>query len=110
MDFKQALLDRKEEIIKILNSLKEDMHKIDSCEIKEEIDFANNSINAESSYILYNQLQHELLEIEEALSNIEKGVYGICQMCEEPINPERLKIKPFAKYCITCREIIEKNS
>ena len=31
-------------------------------------------------------------------------------MCEEPINPERLKIKPFAKYCIDCREIIEKEN
>jgi DnaK suppressor protein len=29
-------------------------------------------------------------------------------MCEEEINPARLEIKPFAKYCIDCREIVEK--
>jgi len=31
-------------------------------------------------------------------------------LCEEPINPERLKIKPFAKYCIDCREFLEKEA
>ena len=31
-------------------------------------------------------------------------------MCEEKIQEERLKIKPFAKYCIMCREIIEKEN
>ena len=31
-------------------------------------------------------------------------------MCEDEIDIERLKVKPNAKYCITCREIIEKNN
>jgi len=50
----------------------------------------------------------KLKEIEEALDKISKGIYGICEMCEEPIDFERLKVKPFAKFCISCREINEK--
>jgi len=50
----------------------------------------------------------ELKEIEEALDKISKGTYGICEMCEEAIDIERLKVKPFAKFCISCREINEK--
>ena len=73
-------------------------------------DFASCSSNNENSYIIYKQQLQELREIEEALKSIEKGTYGICQMCEEDINPERLKIKPFAKYCINCREFIEKET
>lgn len=31
-------------------------------------------------------------------------------MCEDPIGLPRLKAKPFARYCIVCREIIEKEN
>ncbi|MCI5969031.1 RNA polymerase-binding protein DksA [Helicobacter sp.] len=51
----------------------------------------------------------ELKYIDSALTKIEQGVYGICEMCDEPIAKERLKAKPHAKYCIVCREIVEKS-
>ena len=35
------------------------------------------------------------------------GTYGVCNLCEETINIERLKVKIFAEYCVDCREIIE---
>ena len=35
-------------------------------------------------------------------------VLQICEMCEEEISMARLRAKPTAKYCIVCREIIEK--
>ena len=53
------------------------------------------------------QLQY-LKEIEIALDKISNGNYGICDMCEEAIGIDRLKVKPFAKFCISCREINEK--
>ena len=52
----------------------------------------------------------ELKEIELALDKISNGEYGICEMCEEPIGIERLRVKPFARFCISCREITEKES
>ncbi len=52
----------------------------------------------------------DLKEIETALKKIEDGSYGICEMCEEEIGIERLKVKPFAKFCISCREINEKEN
>ena len=77
-------------------------------DIKEDSDFASCSTNSENNYLIYQQQLKELQEINEALEAIKTNEYGICKMCEEPINPERLKIKPFAKYCIDCREIVEK--
>ncbi len=50
----------------------------------------------------------ELEYIDAALQKIEDGQYGICEMCDEPIAIQRLKAKPHAKYCIVCREIVEK--
>ena len=53
-------------------------------------------------------LQAERLsEIEQALQRIGSPGYGICQNCSTQIATERLKIKPFAIYCVRCRELKE---
>jgi len=56
------------------------------------------------------QQAKELKEIENALKAIKDGSYGICDMCDELISVARLKAKPFAKYCTTCREIYEEEN
>jgi len=106
--YRSKLLERKDELLKIMYNLKHEFQDINSCDIKEEADFASCSSNSESNFYLYKKQQQELLEVEEALKKINNGKYGICEMCEEEINPARLEIKPFAKYCIDCREIVEK--
>ncbi|MFB3852479.1 MAG: TraR/DksA family transcriptional regulator [Vicinamibacterales bacterium] len=44
-----------------------------------------------------------LQAIEEALWRIEKGTYGICRDCGEPIAPARLQAIPWTRVCITCK-------
>jgi DnaK suppressor protein len=44
-----------------------------------------------------------------ALRNMEVGTYGICQDCSKQIGDARLKAKPYARYCIECKSIREKN-
>src|SRR5829696_4855768 len=45
-----------------------------------------------------------LQAIEEALWRIEKGTYGQCRDCGEPIAPARLNAIPWTRVCITCKE------
>ena len=45
-----------------------------------------------------------LQAIEEALWRIEKGTYGICRDCGEPIAEARLRAIPWTRVCITCKE------
>ena len=45
-----------------------------------------------------------LQAIEEALGRIEKGTYGICRDCGEPISEPRLNAIPWTRVCITCKE------
>ena len=45
-----------------------------------------------------------LQAIEEALWRIEKGTYGMCRDCGEPIAPARLNAIPWTRVCITCKE------
>ena len=108
--YKETLLKRKDELERILLSISQEIKEINKCEVKDEADLAVTSMDRAREYQIYLRQKKELEEINEALKKIEEGTYGICEMCEEEIQEERLKIKPFAKYCIICREIIEKEN
>jgi DnaK suppressor protein len=45
-----------------------------------------------------------LQAIDEALLRIEKGTYGICRDCGEPIAEARFSAIPWTRVCITCKE------
>jgi DnaK suppressor protein len=45
-----------------------------------------------------------LLKIDTALRKIDEGTYGKCEDCGEDISMERLKVLPFAIYCVDCQE------
>ena len=45
-----------------------------------------------------------LQAIEEALYRMEKGTFGVCRDCCEPIAPARLNAIPWTRVCITCKE------
>ena len=47
-----------------------------------------------------------LREISDALQRIASDTYGICMECEEPISARRLDAVPWARYCVTCQEMI----
>ena len=49
-----------------------------------------------------------LKEIDNAISKIEEGTYGICDECGETISKKRLSVIPYSNLCITCKSKIEK--
>ena len=105
--FKNVLLQRKEQILKNLNGVTEELNELKSQEVNDEGDFASVSTDSLVEDAIASQQEQELREIERALLKIETGEYGICEMCEEPIGTHRLKVKPHAIYCIDCREVVE---
>ena len=50
----------------------------------------------------------ELAEIDDAIARIDRGEYGICETCDEPIRPERLLALPWAVHCVDCAEQAER--
>jgi DnaK suppressor protein len=48
-----------------------------------------------------------LTEVEEALKRIDKGSYGLCVECKQPIPEKRLEILPWAARDIHCQEQFE---
>jgi RNA polymerase-binding transcription factor DksA len=46
-------------------------------------------------------------EIATALERIDKGTFGKCEGCAEPIPRERLKELPYTRVCVTCARKME---
>jgi len=49
----------------------------------------------------------ELNQINEALTRIDNNTYGICDICDGKINPERLEALPYTNRCISCATELE---
>ena len=106
--FRKQLEARKEQILKNLQEANDKLNMMRNQEPKDEGDFAVLSMQTDIDSRILEAQKEELNEIEVALAKIKEGTYGICEMCEEPIGIERLKVKNFARFCIACREINEK--
>lgn len=52
--------------------------------------------------------QDVLYEVEEALRRIDAGSYGVCEMSGQPIERERLKVIPYARYSVAIQSQMEK--
>lgn len=108
--FKHLLEERKIQIQKNIIDATNEINGLRDSGASDEFDFAN--INADSilEQSISMKQKQELAEIDYSLAKIIDNSYGICEMCEDDIDIERLKAKPHAKYCITCREILEKTT
>lgn len=51
---------------------------------------------------LATELRSALGDVNRALEKLEKGIYGRCERCGQPIPPARLEAKPAVKTCIEC--------
>ena len=109
-ELKEILLDRRNTINSNIQDSVDNISKLNNCDCKDDLDFAEASSDSFTSGIIITQQREELKEINEALKSIESGNYGTCEMCDESIAIGRLKAKPFAKFCTDCREIHEHNN
>lgn len=46
---------------------------------------------------------HAIAEARECLDRLAEGSYGTCGGCGASIPFERLKVRPLARYCMTCQ-------
>lgn len=53
-----------------------------------------------------NVLEHRYADVLRALTKIETGTYGICEISGEPIEIERLQADPSARTCINHKDVV----
>ena len=71
---------------------------------------ATESFELEKRLVLEKRIKDLLAEIEHALHKHEKGTYGLCDVCGQPIDPARLEALPQANLCLNCKARQVKNA
>jgi RNA polymerase-binding transcription factor len=108
-DMKSILLKMKDETLNEINKAIKSGSDAPSGEPSGDIyDQASSERDRELDLLLGDREREKLRNIDEALMKIHEGEYGICEECEEEIPVGRLRIVPFARYCVKCKADIEK--
>ena len=71
---------------------------------------ATESFELEKRLALEKRIKDQLADIEHALDKFDKGTYGLCDNCGQPIDPERLEALPQASLCLNCKALLAKNA
>jgi DnaK suppressor protein len=58
----------------------------------------------EFNLVMRDRAQQHLAEIEEALQQLDMGIYGLCEKCGRPIEPERLAVLGHTTVCSQCAQ------
>jgi DnaK suppressor protein len=105
---RRSLIAKREQIVK---EAKSEISKYIKGETRQLVDTALDDgdwsvvdLSEEISLRQLNSHKGTLQKIDEALLKLSEGTYGICEDCGETISEKRLKILPFAIYCIDCQE------
>lgn len=110
---KADLLKKKQEILAELNKIsgvsgadKENgnNHRVKFPEYGDKADENAQEIDEYSTNLATDKvLESTLRDIENTLDRIEKGSYGICKYCKQPIGKKRMLARPVASTCIECK-------
>jgi DnaK suppressor protein len=99
---RKMLEDRRLEVVMKRRELREDLAQQDRANVNEEEGADQFARGLE--FALTEMKSQTLARITEALDRLDKGTYGVCVECEEPIAAARLKALPFAERCRDCQE------
>ena len=91
-----------------VNGLEADLHAV--FEASQDSN-ADDEHDPEGSTIAYERAQltavlaatrRRLADLDDALTRLDVGAYGICERCGHPLPIDRLAVRPFARTCVTC--------
>jgi DnaK suppressor protein len=74
----------------------------------EDFDRLQQQLNREVAIRNLDRESKLLKEVQGAISRLEDDSFGICLRCEEEIPEKRIKALPWAAYCVSCQEAIDK--
>ena len=101
-----ALLEERARLIKEIRSLESRTFAEDEEDTQKPgfsmqlADSASENIEMEISLNIHSMEAKTLMEIEDALRAMERGDYGFCKGSGEPIELDRLRVKPWARYSV----------
>lgn len=106
-EIEQMLLKQRAELLRLISkssTFEKDISKLERGDLQ---DMAASNLEREMTFTMGSREREEFRMINSALKKIASKTYGKCEGCEENINIKRLKIVPFAQYCMECKSSME---
>jgi DnaK suppressor protein len=91
----------------LIEKLKGNDLSIDDSETPDPVDLAVRNYSKNVMLAVSENESRQLVLIDEALRRIDDGEFGTCQNCENPIQAKRIAALPWARYCLSCQELVE---
>lgn len=63
-------------------------------------DEGTETFNRERDLSILDSLEAEFVEIDSALSRLDDGTYGTCEVCGGPVGGERIQALPATRFCV----------
>ncbi len=104
---RKRLLDKKEAIVSKLSRTVAESKEVETDIARDVADKAESSYTKEFLLSLSDSDRDQLLNIDRALRSLDKGNYGVCQLCGRPITKKRLEALPWSIHCLECQQKIE---
>ncbi len=113
--YEEILLAKKKQATKLVNEImsfqgrgaKNGTGDLSSYSIHQADQGTDTDYSERQVYLLGLQ-QKKIKALNEAIICVHEKTYGLCQICGDYIPEARLKVLPFAKYCMKCKEKEEK--
>lgn len=70
----------------------------------DQADAGSNTFEREQELSIANNRRDLLVQMERAMERLDKGTYGQCESCSQPIMKARLQAFPSATLCVRCKQ------
>jgi len=101
-EIKNNLLKEKEELEIILKSISDEIEDIKAYDVYEYSEVSEAYEEKQDLHIKKEKIEERIKKILNALEKINKGTYGLCIKCGNPIEELRIKFDPTLEFCRNC--------
>ena len=115
-EFEQRLLAERQKILKEMGHLENTVLKVNQRDSAGDLsgysfhmaDVGTDAMEREKAFLFASNEGALLKEIDEALRRVYRGEFGACENCGRPIARARLEAMPYARLCLSCKELEER--
>jgi DnaK suppressor protein len=109
-DLREHLLEMRTKLIAEINSELKAEREGNKDEGMDTYDLASEERDREINFILSDRERVKIKQIDDALSRLEEGSYGVCESCGLEVAEERLEAMPFTRLCRDCQQDQEREA
>ncbi len=107
-DRRRALVSLEEELCRLLQATKEGTQVVDLDEPIGRLTRMDAIQQQHMSAANRRSVDLRLRQVRQALELVERGEYGLCRRCDDPIGFPRLEARPESPYCLVCQDEIDR--